>query len=431
MLKQEIQRSWLLAWPVMLATVMTPILSLVDASLMGHLAEPQFLAALGLAGLVLGYLQLSLNFLTFSMAGQAARSSSTLQLLPSLIAHGRLALILGLAVIGLAFSALSSLLALLNPNQSLVALTLSYLQVRLLSSPIMLLNLCLLGFFIGLGQTKVTLMAALAGQITNLGLSLLLVLHFELGVYGIALGSIAHDLLIFTLLIQALLRHGRAQQLPRLCWADLWPRQQGMRLKGSATLWLRSLCLVSVIASLQYWMGQQGAIELAANTLVLAVFMLVSSLLDGFAQAGQHRAGQASAQNNRHLLRLSLQATGLLSLMLIGLALALLWFGQELWVRLFTQQDAIQLQILALWPLLIGCLLVSAPAFWLDGIHNGLGHRKTMLASVFVPGLLFFSLWPLIDHSTILWLNLTLFMLFRACWLIAGLRITSFRDKPL
>ncbi|MDA0955167.1 MAG: MATE family efflux transporter, partial [Proteobacteria bacterium] len=66
-------RLWTLAWPMMLSNLSLPALTLVDAAVLGHLPEPQHLAAVVLGSTLFSFLYWGFGFLRMGTTGQVAQ----------------------------------------------------------------------------------------------------------------------------------------------------------------------------------------------------------------------------------------------------------------------------------------------------------------------------------------------------------------------
>ncbi|NDH42195.1 MAG: MATE family efflux transporter, partial [Gammaproteobacteria bacterium] len=64
---------WALAWPMMLSNLSLPALTLVDAAVLGHLPEPQHLAAVVLGSTLFSFFYWGFGFLRMGTTGQVAQ----------------------------------------------------------------------------------------------------------------------------------------------------------------------------------------------------------------------------------------------------------------------------------------------------------------------------------------------------------------------
>ena len=95
-------------------------------------------------------------------------------------------------VVGLALIALSPLLkplsiSLMGGSPDVQSAASTYFSYRIWAAPAALANFTILGWFIGQGRTKVAFVTQLALNVTNMVLSSLFVLHFDMGIAGVGL----------------------------------------------------------------------------------------------------------------------------------------------------------------------------------------------------------------------------------------------------
>ena len=64
---------WSLAWPMMLSNLSLPAPTLVDAAVLGHLPEPQHLAAVVLGSTLFSFFYWGFGFLRMGTTGQVAQ----------------------------------------------------------------------------------------------------------------------------------------------------------------------------------------------------------------------------------------------------------------------------------------------------------------------------------------------------------------------
>jgi MATE family multidrug resistance protein len=162
----------------------------------------------------------------------------------------------------------------------------------------------------------------------------------------------------------------------------------------------------------------QGAAVLAANTLLLQLYLLFSYVVDGFAFAGEALSGRHMGAGNSTALRTTVR-----QLFAWGGALALLFstayalIGETL-LGLLTDNDAVVGLASSFLPWVVAVPLCGVSAFLFDGIFVGLTATRGMLLSSFVAMLGFFGVWLLLRDSMgnhALWMAQLAFLALRGC----------------
>jgi putative MATE family efflux protein len=373
-----------LAVPAFLALVAEPVFLLADAAIVGHLGTPQ-LAGLGIAAAILQTVVGLCVFLAYGTTGSVARrlgAGDRRGALSQGLDGIWLALIIGLlaTVIGVALTPLLADVFGAGPAVTHQATT--YLRIAFLGTTPLLLMLATTGILRGLQDTRTPLVVAVAGNLLNIALNLLLVYGARLGIAGSALGSVLAQVASATALLLVVVRVASAEGAP------LRPHRAGIRTAAHAavalvirTLTLRAALLLTVYAvvlvstSSSTEAGGTGA-DLATHQLALTMWSFLAFALDAVAIAAQAITGRAlgagDAEGTRALTRRMIQ-WGLASGVVSGLALAAAspWLG-----RLFTQDPAVR-ELLT--PVLVVAAVgqpVAGVVFVLDGVLIGAGDGR-------------------------------------------------------
>ena len=364
-----------LAIPAFLALVAEPLFLLADSAIVGHLGTPQ-LAALGIAAAVLGTLISLCIFLAYGTTASVARQVGAGQLRGAL-AQGIDGLWLATGI-GAVASLVSVPLArpvvrLFGPGARVEDLAVTYLHLALLGAVPLLLMLAATGVLRGLQDTRTPLVVAVAGNLANVLLNLVLVYgvgaHHGLGIAGSALGSLIAQLGSATALVWVVVRAARREGAP------LRPDVPGIRQAGRAgvPLIMRTLMLRASLLLMTYAAARLGDADLATMQLALTIWTFLAFTLDAVAIAAQAITGRylgaGDAPGTRAVTQ-RMERWGWLSGIVTGVALAAV---SPLLGPLFTGDPVVQ-------DLLVPVLLVAAVAqpvagivFVLDGVLIGAG----------------------------------------------------------
>lgn len=406
-----------------LALVSEPLFLLADAAIVGHLGTPQ-LAGLGIATAVIGTLISLSIFLAYGTTAAVARQVGA--------GHARRALTQGVDGLWLAglVGAVASILGvplagrivgLFGPDASVSGYATTYLRIALLGAIPMLVVLAATGVLRGLKDLRTPLVVAVAGNLGNIGLNLLLVYGVGLGIAGSALGSLLAQLGMALALVVVLLGSVRRTG------AGVRPDLPGIRRAAAAgvPLIVRTLLLRAVLLIMTYGATALSSADLAAMQLALTIWSFLAFALDAVAIAAQtmvgNLLGRGAAADARRLTR-RLLGWGVLFGVVTGLVL--LVCGTVLG-PLFTDDPAVR-------DLLVPVLLVAALAqpvagivFVLDGVLIGAGDNtflawcQAIVLALYAP-----AAWWAVGHGlTALWVAFAVaFMGGRAIVLLARLR---------
>lgn len=414
------RRVWSLAWPIILSNMSVPLVGAVDTAVMGHLPDPAYIGAVAIGAVIFSFLYWGFGFLRMGTTGFVAQAHGAKDAVEVRASLGRsllLAAALGGAVLALHVPIGALALRLLEGTPQVEALAAIYYGIRVWSAPAALANYTLLGFFIGVQNTRTALVLQLALNGTNVLLDLLFVVVLGWGVKGVAFASLIAEYGAAALGLAAASAH-----LRRL--GGHWQRNRlldGARLRAlvhvNLNIFVRTLCLIFAFAWFTNTGARLGEVVLAANAVLMQLQMFLSYGLDGFAHAAEALAGGAYGAGDRTAFRSAVRVSTLWAFLVATLYAALFAGAGPLIVQAMTSIDAVRGTALEYLPWLVASPLLSVWSFQLDGVFIGATHpvemRNGMLLSLtayLVATHLLLPLWG--NHG--LWLALMVFMVARA-----------------
>ncbi len=406
---------WRIAWPAILSNISIPLLGLVDAAILGHLGDSRYLGAVAIGSSILTFLYWGFGFLRMGTTGLVARATGAgdpaaagLVLARSIV----LAVAIALLVIVLYPAWLPLSLALMAPQSELQPLTTSYAGIRIASAPAVLVTYAVVGWFIGLQNTRWPMAIVITTNLINVALDWLFIVGLQLASDGAAGATVVAEYCGCALALWAV---WRKQPFPA---PGQWLRQLGdwqayrILLRSNQHLFVRTVCLLASFAFFTAQSAKLGSSTLAANTLMLHLLMLAAYAMDGFAYAVEGLAGARLGAGDltgffRVVRRCSFWCglCALITTAVFGLLHPQLF-------ALLTSLDGVGGQLYASLAWLLVLPLMSAPSYLLDGVFVGSAETRhmmtTMLFSVFV---VYLPAWYLTqslgNHG--LWLAFTLF----------------------
>ena len=363
-----------LAVPAFLALVAEPLFLLADAAIVGHLGTPQ-LAGLGIAGAVVQTAVGLCIFLAYGTTASVARRIGAGDVRGAL-AQGIdgvwLAVIIGAVTTALGVAASPWLVGLFGVDHAVSDHAVTYLRWAFLGVTPLLVMLAGTGILRGLQDTRTPLVIAIAGNVVNVGLNLVLVYGLDLGIAGSAIGTDLAQLGSATALVAVVVRAARREGAP------LRPDLPGVRRAAHAgvALVIRTITLRASLLVLTYAAATLGATATAANQLAMTLWTFLAFALDAIAIAAQAITGRylgaGDLATTRRATRRMVQ-WGVGSGVATGAVLAA---TSPLLGRLFTDDPAVHR---TLWPVLLVAALfqpVAGLVFVLDGVLIGAGDGR-------------------------------------------------------
>ena len=389
-----------IALPAIISNITTPLLAMIDVAIVGHIGSAAYIAAIALGSSMFNMLYWLFGFLRMGSSGIAAQAfgagdirSTSVMLYRALL----VGLVVGLVILALGHPVADIMLRFMDADASTLPLARSYFLVAIAGAPATLGSFALSGWFLGMQNSRAPMWMALITNIVNIATSLTLVFVFSMDIEGVAIGSAIAQWTGFIVgLIMAVKRYR-----PVFPGVGEMMRLTELRrfFSVNADIFLRTLCLVAVTVWFTRAGSVQGADILAANALLLQLFMFFSYFMDGFAFAGEALAGNFEGSRNRAALSSLIGA-----LIRIGAVLAvsfslIYWLIGDDILSLLTD-DSVVLAVCARyrwWAVVVP--VAGSMAFVWDGILIGLTRTRLMLASMAIATALFFTVYFLSHNS--------------------------------
>ncbi len=411
-------RIWAIAGPAIIANSSAPIVGLVDTWIIGHLPGPQFLAAVGIGSMTFSYICWACGFLrmgTTGLVAQAHGRNDEGQIARTTLRAVMMGALLGFSVLLLMGGVKAAAIKGFAPPAPVLPPLEVYLDIRLWAIPASLMGLGINGYLIGRAKAKLSLYMQLVLNIANAALSLLFVLGFEMGVAGVALGSLIAEwlaVLLGTVFILRTLGMGTIRQA--LEDAETYTLNKMKKLLAvNGFIFLRTLLLLFAFALVTREASKLGEVALAAHHVLNTFLMLIALGLDGFAYASEALTGAAFGKGEKDEFR-GWVVYGLLwsGLAALGYAAGFYIGGQPL-INALTNIEDVRAAAGAVIPVLVLLPLVGTWCYLFDGVYIGTTAAGAMLGTSAVATAVFvWALYPLTDAYglTGLWLGVGVFL---------------------
>lgn len=413
-----------LSVPAVIATITTPLLGLIDTTFTGHMGGAVYLAGVALGSNLFNLIFWLFGFLRMGTSGLTAQASGAGSACDEMLVLTRSAL-LGLAagIIIIAFQ--EPLAALYNyivdsDMNSRIEATL-YIHIVIWGAPAVLLTTVLTGWFIGLGAAREAMWMSIIIDVVNIAASSMFVLGMHLKTEGVAAGTLIAQW-SGVIAGMALARPYIKSRLSQIKWRTIIDTEAlGRFFRVNRDIFLRTLCLIFVTLWFTRAGAGQGNMILAANAILMQLFILFSYFMDGLAYSAETLAGRATGAGNGNEMRLTIRA-----LMQWGSGLALffslLYFiGGDSIIGLLTDEAGVAATARRYMPWAVTVPLVSFVAFTWDGICIGATSTRQMLLSMAMATAVFFAAWllagPKLGNDG-LWLAFILYLTTRSIVLI-------------
>ena len=411
----------LLSIPVFFSNLAIPLVGIVDTGLMGNLGETKYLAATSVATSVMTMIVWSFGFLrmgTVGIVSQAYGRSDYREIVKTLLRN--LLIALAAAFIILIFTPLIKIsiayfFSMSNETSELINI---YLNVRVFSIPAELVIYILVGFYLGIQKTKISSLLIVILSSLNIVFSSILVLTFDLNVFGVALGTLLASYItvgIFLMFTHNLIIK-KFKVIPK--FENLVVQSKILKLLSiNLDIFLRTLFLTFAFLWITYLGSKIGEDYLAVNTILLQFIILASFFLDAYAFSTEGLVGFTIGRRNqksfltvvKNSIQISFFTALIISIIYIILFKEIINIITDIEILRFISFQHI------LWVIIIPP--VACFCYQLDGIFIGASQTKEIRNAMIISVVVYVGVSILLtryfgNHG--IWFSLLLFMIFRS-----------------
>jgi MATE family multidrug resistance protein len=411
---------WRLAGPIMLSNLTVPLLGAVDTAVVGHLPGPQHLGGVALGSTVFSVVYWAFVFLrkgTTGLTAQAHGADNGDEVRATLTRALLLAAAIGAALIMLQWPFIWAAFKIVDGSTAVESLARDYVSIRIWGAPAAMANFVLLGWFVGLRNTRAVLVLQLMLNGVNILLDILFVVGFGWGVAGVAWATLIAE---YGALAASLwvVKENLVRVSGRLRRDHIFLPDQVRRLLSlNRDIVLRTLCLVFAFAFFTAQGARQGDVILAANAVLNNFVLFLAFGMDGFANAAEALIGSAYGVGDVRTIRRALKLTALWGFIFsLGYAAIFASLGDAM-IGLLTDVPEV---VAATTQYFHWVLLSPFIAFWsylLDGVFVGATRardmRNAMAISLVIYLACFYSVFPVFGNDG-LWFSLMVLFAARA-----------------
>ena len=410
-----------LSIPIFFSNIAIPFAGLVDTGLMGHMSNEKFLAAIGIATSVITMIFWSFGFLrmgTVGLVSQAFGKKDYNEIIQILIRNLLLALFIGLLIIFFKDSILFVTRYFFFTSEETFILINRYISIRILSAPAELLIYVLAGFYLGLQKVNISSLMISIFCIGNAILSAVLVINYELEIFGVAAGTVIAayaTIIIFLILAYFQLKDKLKSTLTYKKIFNVV--KLGKLLNINFDIFIRTILLTFSFLWLTYQGSKLGENYLAVNAILMQFIMLASFFLDAYAFSTEALIGYTIGRRSKNSFLTVVSNSFQLSIV-SGLIISVIYlFIFQTIISELTDIDYIKYLSFnyIFWIIIIPP--VASICYQFDGIFIGASQtaemRNGMIISV---GLFIISSHFLVSNfgNHGLWLSLLFFMILRS-----------------
>ena len=387
-----------IAIPSIVTNITVPLLGIIDLSIVGHIdsADGGALAigAISVGGLIFNMVYWLFNFLRMGSSGLTAQrfgredGAGERRVLRMALT---VAVVCGVAIFALQRPIEWFAHIIIAPTDEVWTLATTYFRIRIWAAPAVLSLFALNGWFVGMQNSRFPMYIAIGQNLLNIATSATLVLWFDMGVRGVALGTVISQycgLAAALFLVRRTNLHAADESIDtaqELSVADFF--------RVNRDIFLRMICIIAVTTAFTSFGARQSDLLLAVNTLLIQLFILFSYFCDGFALAGEAIVGKyvGAKSHTRKMMcvrRLFAWAGGVMLLFT-----TIYFFLANGILHILTDDEAVITAAQPFLPWTLAIPLAGFATFMWDGIFIGATATRQMLYTLAIAAATFFALW--------------------------------------
>ena len=397
-----------------------PLLGAVDTAVIGHLDDAYNLAAVAIGSTIIQFIYWAFGFLRMGIGGLAAQAlgSKDAPEVRALFTRGALiGLFVGLVLWAIQSQILWLALNLFDGSAASKSLASLYFEIRIWSAPAVLVNYCLIGWFIGMQNTRAVLYLQVFMNGLNIVLDLYFVLNLGWGVAGVAIATLISELA--AVIIGLLVYRREVNRFdPGGKSGSVWDVNKLKRTLGiNIDIFIRTVCLLFAFAFFTSQASGFGDITIAAHLVLIQFQFFLSFGLDGFAHAAEALVGNSIGSKNRLALRHAVNISSKWAAGVAGAYMLVYAIAGEFIIGLLTSIPEVRIVATDYLIWLIISPAISVWSFMLDGIFIGATRSAEMRNGMLISLIVFISaallLKPIMGYGGV-WVAFTFFMIMRA-----------------
>ncbi|MBM3528087.1 MAG: MATE family efflux transporter [Alphaproteobacteria bacterium] len=400
----------------MLANLTTPLLGVVGTAVIGRLGEAHLLGAVALSALVFdcifwlfGFLRLSTVALTAQALGAGDAAEQRTVLARAFLIAG----VIGLSLIALQVPLAALIYPAMGGSAAVTEAAQAYFFIRIWSAPFVLANYTILGWLIGLARAGTALGIQIAVNVLNMAITATLVLAYDWGVAGAAMGALIAESAGTALGLAVVALLSRGGRIERAAVLD---RNKLVRLLAiNRDIMIRTAALIAAFLFFTAQGARKGDTLLAANAVLHNFTLIGAFFLDGFATAAEQLCGHSLGARNRAAFARAVRLiVGWGFAFGVAATMAFFAFGGLL-IDLMTASPEVREVARTFMGLAALAPVAGVLAFAFDGIYVGATWTRDMRNLMLLSLAAFLAAWWLLTPlgNAGLWLSLLVFFVAR------------------
>lgn len=292
-----------LMFPFIFSTITQPLLGAVDIAVIGRLANENYISGIAIGALIFNTLYWMFGFLRVSSTGYSAQSTYKTLKENSDIFLRPVFMAVCISIIFLIFqkTIFNTSMKFIAPMEEIQNVSYIYFKILINGAPFVLFNYVVLGWLMGKGDIKGSLVMQIGGNILNIVLDIIFVLIMNYGVEGVAYATLISQVFSTILGLYFIIPYGYFKHIDI---RSILNKNEFMNIISlNKNLMVRTFFLLMHNNMIMAASSGLGADILAANSILLQILSLISYAFDGIANTSSVFAGRARGLKDNNMMK--------------------------------------------------------------------------------------------------------------------------------
>lgn len=292
-----------LMFPFIFSTITQPLLGAVDIAVIGRLANENYISGIAIGALIFNTLYWMFGFLRVSSTGYSAQSTYKTLKENSDIFLRPVFMAVCISIIFLIFqkTIFNTSMKFIAPMEEIQNVSYIYFKILINGAPFVLFNYVVLGWLMGKGDIKGSLVMQIGGNILNIVLDIIFVLIMNYGVEGVAYATLISQVFSTILGLYFIIPYGYFKHIDI---RSILNKNEFMNIISlNKNLMVRTFFLLMHNNMIMAASSGLGADILAANSILLQILSLISYAFDGIANTSSVFVGIAIGLKDNNMMK--------------------------------------------------------------------------------------------------------------------------------
>ena len=360
-----------LALPALMTTLLDPVMTAIDAAIVGRLGTPQ-LAAVGACTVLYNFSNFVFNFLLYTTTPRiaAAASKSDMSAVSKIASQGLWVAITIGTITGISLAiACPVLFEMMGTSPEVMTYAVPFLRVRCLSSPAIMMTYVMSGVFRGFKDTRATLVSSTWSNIAHILLDAVCIFGLGMGAVGAAVATSLSLWLNWSILFSNIVKSGYLKVSDMATYPSI--AEVTPMLRNGVLLSARSLLAMSTLMFATKMAAGLGAAGLAAHEIIRQIWVVSNQAFTSLDIATQSLVAFYKGKGDRQSAGRVFLRTNTLTVFVSVIIMGSLIAGRNALPQLFTQDPVVKTLVASVIPLIAIYMPMDGMASVFDGFLMG------------------------------------------------------------